>query len=170
MSAVKELIYIDWTIVFQLVNTLILFLVLKHFLYKPVKKILDAREEEVENIYKEANQKNENATSLKKEYEQKLAVAKETASDIVKTATQKAQTRSDEIVSEASLKAAGLLKRAETQIEQDRKKAINEIKNDITDLAISAAGKVISKELSKQDHEKLIENFIENAGDAKWQS
>jgi len=132
--------------------------------------MLDQREKEVTDIYEEANSKNEAATSLKAEYEEKLSVAKETANEIVKTATVKAQSRSTEIVSDAQEKASTLIKRANEQIEKDKKKAVNEIKNEITDIALSAAEQVVNKELTKADHKKLVEDFIENAGDIKWQN
>ncbi len=170
MEKFKELVYLDWTPIAILCNFVILFFILKKFLYAPVKKILDAREEEVNQIYSSANEKNEAATSLKEEYEEKLAVAKETAGEIIKTATVKAQVRSDDMIAQAQEKSALLLKRASEQIEQDKKKAVNEIKNEIADLAIGAAAQVVNKELSSADHEKLIENFIENAGEIKWQN
>lgn len=170
MPIYKEIVYIDWTVVFTICNTLILFFVLKHFLYAKVKKVLDARKDEVEKIYSDADDKNKAAAELKADYEQKLAVAKETAGEIVKTATVKAQSRGTEIVTEAQQKAGTMLARATQQIEQDKKKALNEAKNDIADLALSAAAKVVAKDLTSADHRKLIEDFIENTGEIKWQS
>ncbi|WMJ21825.1 F0F1 ATP synthase subunit B [Paludicola sp. MB14-C6] len=167
----KPLLYIDWrTMIITLCNFLILMFILKKFLYKPVKKVLDDRKTEIENIYNKANQTNEEAANLKTEYEEKLSVAKDTANTIVKEATQKAQLRSDEIISDAQDKASAYMERATAQMEQDKRKAVNEMKDSITDLALSAAQHVVSKELTQKDHEKLIEDFIENAGDIKWQS
>ncbi len=170
MDKYKDLLYLDWTPIAILANLLILFLIVKHFLYQPIKKMLDARKSEVEGIYQDAEGKNEAATLLKTEYEEKLQVAKETANNIIGEATKNAQKRSDEIVSEASKKANDMLSRAEDQIQKEKKKAINEIKNDITDIALSAASEVVKKDLSVKDHEKLIEDFIKGAGDAKWQN
>lgn len=166
----KDIIYFDWTLPFTIVNTLILFLVLKHFFYNKVKKILDERKTEVEEVYNAANKAKETAASLQAEYEEKLSVAKDTANGIIKDATKKAQVRGDEIVTEAHTKATVLLSQASEQIEQDKKKAINEIKNDITDLAMGAASQVVKKELDKNEHRRLIEDFIESTGDIKWQS
>lgn len=169
-SMFKDIIYIDWTLVFNIVNTLILFLVLKHFLYNKVKKVLDDRKNEVEGIYSVANKAKEDALTMQAEYEEKLAMAKETANGIIKDATKKAQVRGDEIVTEAHTKASAMLNQAGEQIEQDKKKAINEIKNDITDLAMGAASQVVKKELDENEHRRLIEDFIESTGDIKWQS
>lgn len=169
MEGFKDLLYLDWTTVAIIINFFILFFILKHFLYKPVKKVLEDRQKEVEEIYQAAEEKIGSATQMKAEYEEKLAQAKETAGEIMKTATQRAQLRSDEIVTQAQEKTAAMLQRANDQIEQDKKKAVNEIKNEIADMAIGAAKQVVSKELSVADHEKLIEDFIENAGEIKWQ-
>lgn len=170
MDKFKDLMYIDWTLVATIINFFILYFILKHFLYKPVKKMLDSREKEVKDIYDDANLKNETATNLKAEYEEKLSVAKETAGKIVKDATVKAQSRSTEIVTEAQQKASSMMKTANEQIEQEKKKAVNEVKNDVTDIVISATKQMVKKELNKEDHEKLVEDFIENAGDIKWQN
>lgn len=170
MENFKELLYIDWTLVATLCNFAILFFVLKKFLYKPVKKVLDDRQAEVEQIYAEANEKNQHASDLKAEYTKKLNAAKETANELIKDAAAKAQSRSDEIISEAQEKSAAMVKRVSAQLEQDKKKAVNEIKNEIADLAIGAASQVVGKELTAKDHEKLIEDFIENAGEIKWQN
>lgn len=159
----NDLIYIDpFTMIVTLLNFGVLFLILKHFLYKPIKKMLDARQTEVEQIYNDANTKNEAATSLKVDYEKKLSVAKETAGEIVKTATIKAQARGDDIIGEAQEKAEALLNRAQTQIEVDRKKAVNEIKDEIADMAIDAAKHVVGKDLNSNDQKKLVEDFIAN--------
>lgn len=171
MGIFKELLYIDWkTMLVILCNFIILYFILRKFLYTPVKKMLDSRQEEVEKIYGDADKKNKEATAFKTEYEEKLSVAKETATDIIKTATEKAKVRSNEIIDEAQEKSNSMIKRATEQIEQDKKKAVNQIKNEITDLAIGAAAQVVNKELSSADHEKLIEEFIENAGEIKWQN
>ena len=166
----EDLLYVDWvTMVAVLANFIILFLILKYLLYGRIKKVLDARRDEVESIYDEAHRINEEAVLLKAEYEEKLSNAKETANEIVKTATSRGQSRFDELVSDAQEKSTTMVKRAEEQIEQDKKKAVNQIKNEITELAIGAASRVISKEMSGADHERLID-FIENAGEVEWQN
>lgn len=166
----NELVYINWTLIAQLLNFVILFFILKHFLYKPIKKMLDSREQEVKKAYDDAQTATDEASKLKASYEEKLASAKEEAQDIIKTATAKAQGRSDEILSDAQQKAASMKQKAEEQIELEKKKALKEIKDDIAELAISAAKQVVGHELEAQGHEQLVEDFIENAGDIKWQS
>ena len=149
-----------WTLLFTWANLLILFLVMKKFLYKPVKKMLEARKNEVEETYRTAEEAKSNALDLKQEYEEHLKNAKEEAGELLRSATQKAQLRSEEIMAEAQQKSAGMLKRAEEQIAHEKKQAVNEIRNEISDMAIMAAEKVVAKELDKADHERLIEEFI----------
>lgn len=170
MPEYKALVSLDWTLIFMVCNTLVLFLILKHFFYEKVKKILNNREDEIKKIYDDANSASEKANALKENYEVQIATVKEQSDEIIKTATQKARLRTDNILTEAQDKASALLSRAEGQIEIEKKKAVNEIKDEMADLAISAAKQVLKKEINTDDNEKLINDFIENAGDIKWQS
>ena len=153
------------TIIPTWLNLLILFLVLKHFLFKPVNKILDSRKEEVANTYKEADEAKENAKALEAEYSQKLEGAKEESAEIVREATKKAQSRSDEIIADAKTEARAIVDNAHDQIEREKKIAVNQIKDEITDIALGAAAKVVEKEVSSKDNERLIESFIDSVGD-----
>lgn len=153
------------TMIATLLNTLTLFLVLKHFLFKPVNKILDERKEKVEKTYKEADDKLTEASRLETEYTEKLANAKAESAEIVKNATKRAQLRSDEIIAEAKTEASGLIVKANADIEKEKKRAVNQIKDEISDIALMVAEKVVEKEISPKDHERLIENFISEFGE-----
>lgn len=163
----QEFVSMDFvTLVLQWGNLLILYKLVKHFLFKPVQKVLAARQGEVDKLYSEANEANASAKAMREDYEKHLAEAKQEASEIIKSATQNAQVQSDEIVSDAQKKAASIITKANAEIEQDKKKTINEIKNDISGIAMDIATKVVGREISEKDHEKLIEEFISNVGDA----
>ncbi len=151
-----------WSLLFTWINLLILVLLMKRFLYKPVKKMLEDRKKEVEQTYQEADEAKQNAVLMQQEYEEHLKNAKEEANELVRAATRKAQLRGEEIVAEAQAKSAGMIKRAEEQIENEKKQAVNEIKNEISDMALLAAEKIVSKELDKAEHERLIEEFIDS--------
>lgn len=153
------------TIIPTWLNLLILFLVLKHFLFKPVNKVLDDRKAEVEQTYKEADEAKENAKALEAEYSTKLEGAKEESAEIVREATKKAQVRSDEIIADAKTEARAIVDNAHDQIEREKKIAVNQIKDEITDIALGAAAKIVEKEVSTKDNERLIENFIDSVGD-----
>ena len=99
---VTEFLSIDLTtIIATLLNTLILFLVLKHFLFDKVNKVIEDRKNDVKETYRQADEAKENAQKLEAEYTSRLEGAKEESAQIIQTATRKAQQRSDEIISEA---------------------------------------------------------------------
>ena len=153
-----------WGLIFTWANLVILFLIMKHFLYKPVKKMLEARKNEVEQTYREADEAKESALSMQREYEEHLKNAKEEANELMRSAARRAQNRGDEIVAEAQEKSAALLKQAEEQIGLEKKRAVNEIRSEISDLALMAAEKVVKKELDQAEQERLIREFIDETG------
>ncbi len=154
-----------WQLLFTLLNLLLNFFILKHFLYKPVKKMFESRQKEVEDTYSRAEEAETAATQLREEYQQKIAAAKNDADEIVRSATRRAQLRSESMLEEARSTAAGIIARADEQVEAEKKRAVNEIKNEIADLALLAAGTVIQKDLDSDSHRQLIDEFIENVGD-----
>ena len=156
---------LDWTLIFQWGNLLILYLVIKKFLFGPIQKIIESRENEVQNLYDTAEQAKNDAAALKEEYSQHLANAKDEANEILKNANKKATVRSEEIIRDAQEKAAAIIARADVQIEMERKHAFEEVKQDISDIALLAASKVVERELSAEEHERLIGEFIENVGE-----
>ena len=158
--------FAPWTLIAQWCNLLILMLLVKKFLFKPVLNILQQRQDEVDKIYADANKAKDEAKTLRADYENRLASAKEEAGEIVKSATATAQRKGAEIVDEAQAKANALMARAEAEIAQEKKKAINEIKAEISGMAVDIASKVVEREISAKDHEKLIEDFIKNVGEA----
>ena len=155
------------TIVFTLINTLIIFILFKVFLFKPVGKILDKRNEMAAAEIAEAKRAKESAAKTEQEYIEKLAKAKEEAADIMKQATLRAQKREEEIGNEANQKAAEIKARAEENIERDKQRAVNDIKDEISDIVIMAASKVVEKEISAKDNEAIIADFLQNVGTAK---
>ena len=153
------------TILGTIINTLILFLVLRHFLFDKVNAVLDSRKTEVAKTYQDADAALSNAKQLESEYTEKLSAAKEESAEIVKNATKKAQSRSDEIIAEARDEARGIVDKANADIEKEKKRAVNQIKDEISDMALSIASRVVSKEIDVKTHEKLIESFIDEIGD-----
>lgn len=153
-----------WSIFVTICNTLITFLIVKHFLYKPLRKMLAAREEEVADLYAHAESDRREAEAMKRDYTVSIANARQEATEIVSSATKRAQERSDELLRQANDEAASLKKRAEEAIEQERKKAMNEIKGEIADLSVMIASKVVEREVKEEDHKRMIEDFISKVG------
>ena len=157
-----ELISLNiWHVVASIANLLILTLILKKFLFKPVQNILAARQGQVDELYDAAEKTKASAEEDKKLYNAKLAGAVEEAEQIVRTATQRADRQSDEIIADANRKAAETMKRAEEDIEQAKKKAMDDLKNEISDISVQIAESVVGRELNGDDHRDLIDSFIE---------
>lgn len=164
---VKQLIGLTYEFWFQIANTVILFLILKKFLFQPVMGIIESREKDIrENLAKGESAKQE-GMSFKNEYESKLSTATEQGQEIVKQATLRAEQKEAEIVSNAKTEANAIRQKANKDVEQERQKVMNEIKNDISDIALLAASKVIEKDIDKSKHKELINNFIKEVGESK---
>ena len=153
-----------WEILVTMCNTLITFLIIKKFLFKPVKKMLAAREEEVKAIYSNAEKAQSEAEQMRSEYTERLSKAKAEAAEIVGSATRRATVRSKEILRESSQQAAAMMKKAENTIEQERKKAMNELKDEVASLSVMIASKVVERDVKEADHERFIEEFIDKVG------
>ena len=157
---------VPWTMIAQFLNLMIQLFLIKKFLFKPINEILEKRRQATDQAIRDARQAQEEADDLKTQYESGIAKAREEAARIVQSAQKEAQSRADELVQEAQTKAAGIKAQAEADIAQERKKAINEVKNEIGGIAMDIAGKVVEKEINEADHKKLIEDFIKNVGEA----
>ena len=154
-----------WTMIFAWVNLLVLYLVLRKILFNPVKNMIDSRQKEVDDMYDEAEASRKAAADMKAEYEEKMKHAEEESEDILRKAVRKAQLREEEILREADEKAARTLKRAEEQVELEKKRAINEVKDEVSDMAIGIAAAVIERDVKKKEHAAMIDDFIRNMGE-----
>ena len=154
-----------WTALFMLLNTLTIFFVAKKFLFKPVMKIITERQQEIDNLYADAGAAKEQARQLQESYQQKLNAAQETSDRIVKEAVARGQSREEQIIRDANAQAAAIMDKASRDIAQEKKKAINDAKNEISDLAMAIAGKVVERELKESDQASLIDGFIRELGD-----
>ena len=152
------------TMVFAWINLLILYLFLKKLLFKPIKNMIDSRQKEIDDMYSDAEDSKEKAESMKLEYEQKLALATSESEEILKKATRRAQLREEEILHEANEKAERVLERAKEQIELEKKQAVNDVKNQVSGMAIDIAAAIIERDIDKTEHEAMIDDFINGMG------
>ena len=154
-----------WTAFFVLMNTLAIFFVAKKFLFVPVKNMIDSRQKEIDAMYDAAGAAKESALALENEYKEKLAQAQQTSDRMVKEAVARGQNRQDEIISQANAEARAILDKAAADIAQEKKKALNDAKNEISEMAMAIAEKVVGRELNDVDQAKLVDEFIEELGD-----
>ena len=153
-----------WTMIFAWVNLLILYLAFKKFLFKPLKKMIDSRQKEIDDMYSDAENAKDGANKLKSEYEEKLTRANEESEEILKNALRRAQLKEEEILKDAIDEASRVLERAEEQIALEKKRALNEVKDEVSSMAIGIASAVIERDVSESEHRDLIDDFINNIG------
>ena len=153
------------TLIAQICNLFIQLLIVKIFFLDKIKAILDQRREAADKQITEAETAKSEALAIKKTYEQNMLEAKAKADDLLLTAQRTANSRSEEIIAQAQQQAAQIKSKAAADIELEKKKAINEAKNEISDLAMAIAGKVVARELNAGDQADMIDRFIDELGD-----
>ena len=167
MELYQALITLDgWTFLAQICNLMIQLVIFKKFLLKPIKQVIADRKAKADSEIADAQKLRTEAEAMKAEYEQNLQNARTEANQIVAAAQKTATARSEDIVGEARAQAAALEQKAEADIAQERKKAVNEVKDEIGGIAMEIASKVVEREISEKDHKDLIDEFIKNVGEA----
>ncbi len=156
-----------WTMLFTWCNLLILYLVLKKILFKPIKNMIDSRQKEVDDMYSNAENAEAEANGMRREYEEKLSGAKAESEEILRDAQRRAILREEEIIKAAEAEAGRIMERAEAEIELERRRAVNDVKDEVSEIAISIAEAVIERDISEKEHKELIDSFIEKMGDEK---
>ena len=153
------------TLIAQICNLFIQLLIVKIFFLDKIKAILDQRREAADKQIAEAEAAKSEAKAIKETYEQNMRVAKAKADDLLLSAQKTATLRSEEIISQAQAAAAQLKSKASADIEMEKKKAINDAKDEISGLAMAIAGKVVERELTVADQAQLIDRFLDELGD-----
>ena len=154
-----------WTALFVLLNFLLLFFVAKKFLFVPVKKMIDSRQQEIDDMYAQAQSAQDSAQALEKEYQVKLETAQETGDRLVKEAMERGKSREEEIIRQANREADAIREKASADIAREKKQAVNDAKNEISSLAMEIAGKVVGESLDAARQEKLVDSFLEELGE-----
>ncbi len=154
-----------WTALFVLLNTLAVYFVARKFLFVPVKNMIDSRQKEIDDLYADADTARNSAISMEADYKQKLSAASETSERIVKEAVARGQSREEEIIREATKQADAIRQKASADIAMEKKKAINDAKNEISGMAIAIAEKIVGRELNNADQDKLVDAFINGLGE-----
>lgn len=154
-----------WTALFVLLNTLAIFVVAKKYLFVPVHKMIEERQQEIDGMYDDAGKAKADAQALQAEYESKLSDARAMSERLVKEAVTRGQRREEEIVREANAQASAILTKAAADAAMEKKKAINDAKDEISAVAMAIAGKVVGRELTDTDQAALVDHFIDELGD-----
>lgn len=156
-----------WQILISLINLVLLFLIVKKFLYKPVRRVLEQRQNEIDKLYEDASEAKLSARADEEEWNRKIKTADSKADEIIAEAHSKANLRKNDIISEAKQTAEGIIRQAENDAELERKKAEADIKTEIVDISTKMAQKILEREINMDDHKDIIDSFVENKGDKR---
>lgn len=149
-----------WTMIFAWINLVILYFILRKLVFKPIMKMIESRQNEVDDMYSKAEAYLDDARADKQEYEQKLGEVKEQGEEYMKAVVKRAQEREEQILREADEKADRVVRRAEEQVALEKKQAMNEIKDQVSDMALQIAQAVIERDVEQGEHADLIDSFI----------
>lgn len=154
-----------WTLILQSANVLIIMAALYYLLFKPVGGMLKKREEFVENTLASAKTSKEEAEALLEKYQLQMREAGQEARQIVEKATADAESYGAKRRQEADAEAEALLERARVEIATERQRAIEAIRDEMSSIAVLAAGKVLEREIGHDDHEALVRDFVSKVGE-----
>lgn len=163
LSNTLELISIDpWAIFVSACNLLIIYFIIRKFFYAPVTKIIKEREEQIKSQYSMADEARKEADESKAIYTERVRHAEEEADEIIKKAHEDAKRLSGEIVSEADKQAEAIRQKADSDIKRQKEKAEADLKKEIAEISVDIAGKVVGREIEKKDHERFINEFLDD--------
>ena len=161
----EELLGVNpWTALFTLLNTLTIYFVAKKYLFVPVMNIISERQQEIDQLYADAGSVREAAEAMRSEYQSRLNDARAASDRILREAVVRGQAREEAIIRQAQAEASAIMDKAAAHIRQEKKKALNEAKDEISDIAMAIAGKIVGRELSAADQSSLVDSFISEMG------
>ncbi len=153
-----------WQILISLVNLLLLTLIVKKFLFKPVKKVMDQRKAAIDADYEQARTAREEAEESRQNYAAAMAAVRQTSDQLIAEATRAAEHRSSEIVEEARERATDIRLQAEADAVLERKKAEEDMRREIADVSTRLTGVLLKREINEEDHRALIDSFLQEIG------
>ena len=156
-----------WQILISLANLTILYWLLKKFLYNPVKKVIAARQQAIDDQYKAADAAEKAANASRDEYYARLENAQAVVDGMIHDATASANRRSERIVQEARDKAGSIVRQGQMEAEMEKKKAQATIRREITDVSAALTEKLLGREINDGDHRGLIDSFLQEMGDGQ---
>jgi F-type H+-transporting ATPase subunit b len=158
-----------YTFIFQITNFIVLFLVMRRFLFKPVTEFMEKRSLKIKNDIEGAQAQKAEAEQIKEKYNEKLKEIKQRAAQIIAKAERQGEEKRQDILKQAKQEAVAMQKRALDQIEAEKQKALRDLRGQIIALSVAIAEKIIERSIRPEDHRRLVDNFLEKmAGDIQW--
>lgn len=149
-------------VVAYLLNAGILFFILSKVLYKPVKKFLDEREARYARRVEDIERRDHDTQEEKAKYTELLGHVQEESDTMLRDSRATANRRAEDILSQSEKQAEEFIRQARKQIEDERRLARQEMRDEIVDLAVDMASRVLEREVTAEDHKRIVEGFLKN--------
>lgn len=153
------------TIIWAIINFLVILAVLYKFAYNPVMKFLDNRSQEIADNIAAAERNRSESEALLKEYQEKIAQASKEAQEIIARANKVTEEERNRILAQTRDEAAALLERARQEIQRERDEALFAVRQEVSTLAVMAAEKILSRNLSTEDNKRIVDDFLNEVGE-----
>ena len=156
--------------VFYVINFLILVGLLTKFLYRPFLNMLETRKQSIQDALDNAELINRRADEKMENYDRQIVKLEEQGREIIKEAKERAEKQADEIIEEAHSKANSIIVAAERQVELEKQKALEEMKQQVATLALLAAEKIVERSIAQVGQDQIVDEIIKQAGKRQWQN
>ena len=170
MEMTQGLIEFNWSSLMILCNVFILYLILRKFFWEKIKKFMDDRAAAVQDAIDAAEAVNKRADEKMANYSKRIANVEEEGREIIKASKQQADAQAQIIIEEARKQASDIIAKAERTIEQEKAQAMEEMRKEIASIAMLAAEQIVGREIESVGQDAIIDQAIEDARSAKWQS
>lgn len=168
MRAYQSLLEVNWNLVFSLITFLVLFLILRHFFFEKIHNFMEARSQQIQDSLDNAEETSRIADEKLQEYNERIANVESESREIIKKARDEAKVQAKAVVDEADEKSRKMLEHSEEEIKREQFNARKQLKDEVGNLAILAAGKIMEKEITPEGHEEIVDKIIEEAEDKTW--
>ncbi len=148
----------------QLINFVVLLFILQRFLYKPMLNMLHQRQERIRESMDYAERVKQEAARAQADYEKKIEESRRAGQAIIAQATQQAERAREEILAQAREEARQIKAKAMEDVEYERKRVMAELRDEVAELAILAAGRVLGRALDAQTHREVVDEFLTETG------
>lgn len=157
---------VEWgTVIVTVITFAILLALLKKFAWGPLKEVMDKRERDINRDIDEAEEAKLNAQKLEEENKKTLKQTQDEVQRILEDARVQARKQHEEIIHEANIRANGMIETAQSEINSEKERALADINNQVSELSVLIASKVLKKEISEQDQKELVDKYLNEAGD-----
>ncbi len=158
----------SWDFIFSIITFIVLFLILKHFFFDKVHDFMEKRSQEIQDSLDHAEETNRLADEKLQDYNERISNVEMESRQIIKKSRDEAKLQADQIIDEANDKARKTIEHSRAEVEREKATARKELKKEVGELAVLAAGKIIEKEIRQEDHQDIVDRIIEEAEEKPW--